>query len=368
MCAMKTTALLSPVLLLIGCTGGGVLSISKDGDTGADADTDTDIDIDPDLEPAGDYSRSGDWTPGLTWHEVTGTGGHTLYIASWFPSADGGGEHAWYGWTGWWTEGESYSDVEPSCDEPRPVMVHSHGNSSLSWEMFWLPEFLSTHGWLVVAPDHTGNTAYDNTTGFWDLVSRRPQDIRDTYDWLLSQNADSGSPLYGCVDPDAGYLVTGYSFGGYTAYANGGALINGLGGEATGDISDPRVNGIITYAPWNASRVLTSGTSAVSVPVMTLGGQRDATVGTQYLDLHGHIENKPRILGDFENAGHYSFTPIYCATSGDGCGSNFFDQDEFTDLVQTAVLSWAEYTRGRAGAQQQIPGDIPGELSWTLVE
>ena len=37
---------------------------------------------------------------------------------------------------------------------------------------------------------------------------------------------DASSPLHGCADPAAGYVVTGYSFGGYTAYATAGALVN----------------------------------------------------------------------------------------------------------------------------------------------
>ncbi len=346
-------------LPLLACTDLGILPLKGGDDTGGDTAA---------IPSAGNYAGPGVWTAGQDWSEITGSRGDTLYVSTWFPSGDVGGDQTYYGWTDWWTEGESYTDVSPACDSPRPVMVHSHGNTSLSWEMFWLPEFLATHGWIVLAPDHAGNTLYDATTSFTELYQRRPRDIQDTYDWLLVESSDPNSEFYGCVDPDDGYFMTGYSFGGYTAYANGGALVNGSQGEPSDDLGDSRVNGIVTFAPWDAYGLLTHGTSEITAPVLTIGGQRDDTVGTQYLELHGHIESTPRLLADFSNVGHYSFTPIYCAGEGDGCGGSYFDQGEFTDLVGTAVIAWAEHTRGVAGALEQIPGDIPGELTWTLVE
>jgi len=315
-----------------------------------------------------DFGLPGDLTAGQLWGETTGTTGELLYISTWYPSTDAGQTPTSYGWIGWYNDGTSYSDVAPACDSPRPVMVHSHGNMSLSWEMYWLPEFLATHGWIVVAPDHTGNTAYDYSADHWDLTVRRPQDIQDTFDWLLDQSDDPDHPLAGCVDPDAGYLVSGFSFGGYTAYATAGAQINDASGTETQQIGDDRVTGVVAFAPWDGFGALTDGTSMIEVPVLTLGGQRDATVGTQYLSLHAPIDARPKLLGDFDNAGHLSYTPIYCFVPGDGCGSSFIDQDLFTDLLATTVLSWAEYLRGDDSALDQLPGELDGELTWSIEE
>jgi predicted dienelactone hydrolase len=333
-----------------------------------DQETDANSHINPDMEPAGDYSEPGSWTAGQLWSDTLGSSGNILYISTWFPSSDTGAEETWYGGDDWWNQGESYTDVTPACDEPRPVIVHSHGDSSLSWEMYYLAEFLATHGWITVAPDHTGNTAYDNTEPFETLLVRRPLDIQSTYDWLLDQNADPESALYGCVDPDAGYVTTGFSFGGYTAYANGGAALNDEMGQPTVDYSDPRVRAIITYAPWDGFYAITSGTSQITVPVMTIGGQMDETLGTQYILLFAPIESTPRLLGDIDRGGHLSFTPIYCQfVTTDGCGIDFIALDTFTDALKTAVISWLEYLNGRPGAIDQIQ-DYPGELTWTLTE
>ena len=170
--------------------------------------------------------------------------------------------------------------------------------------------------------------------------------------------------IYGCVDPDAGYVVSGYSFGGYTAYATGGGLIN-EDGVPSKDLSDERVRGVMAFVPWNASGAMSSGTANITVPVLTIGGRVDATVGTDYLELHEHVSSTPRLLGDFDNVGHYSMCPIYCWYPGDGCGAAYYDQDDFIQLLGTTVLSWIEHNRGRPGALEQIP-----EQSgvWTLVE
>ena len=330
----------------------------------AEEDTaDTDL---PELEPAGDYSQEGPYTAGQDWSTVYGRSGNTLYVSAWFPSEEEGIETTWYGWSGWYHRGNSFQSVTPACDEPRNVMVHSHGNQSLSWEMFQVHEFLATHGWLVVAPDHTGNTMYDYSSSFEQVYLRRPQDIQDVYSWLVEQSEDPLSPYYGCVDPSAGYVASGYSFGGYTAYANGGARVNNEVGDPTVDASDPRVTSVVALAPWGGYGLLTTGMTYMEVPVLTLGGERDATVGVDYKGLHRQIQSTPRLMGSFPNGGHYSFAPLYCFSDGDGCGSDFYPQPDFMNLMGTTILSWLEYLKGRPGAFEQIPKSS-AELSWELV-
>ena len=332
-------------------------------ETGLEDTADTDV---PELEPAGDYSQAGPFTAGQLWSQTTGRSGNTLYVSAWFPSEDEGVEPTWYGWSGWYHRGDSFQSVTPACDTPRSVMVHSHGNISLSWEMYAFHEFLASHGWLIVAPDHTGNTLYDQSASFEQVYLRRPQDIQDVYTWLTEQSEDPLSPLYGCVDPAAGYVVSGYSFGGYTAYVNGGALVNNAVGDPVVDASDPRVTSVVALAPWGGSGLLTTGMNQVAVPTLTLGGERDATVGVDYKGLHRQIPATPRLMGSFPNAGHYSFAPLYCFSDGDGCGSGFYPQPEFMELMGTTVLSWLEYLKGRQGAFEQIPKSST-ELSWELV-
>lgn len=318
------------------------------------------------LKAVSDYAQEGNWTAGQVWGETTGSSGNQLYISTWYPSMQEGESQTVYGWTGFWNTGESFTDVSPDCAEPRPVFMYSHGYGGVGWEMFYLPEFLATHGWVVSAPDHTGNTIYDGTGDFNQVVARRPVDIKESFDWLVAQSNDEDSGMYGCVDESAGYAVGGFSFGGYTAYATAGALVNNNAGTPTHDYSDDRAWGVVTFAPWYAY-YLTTGTSEIDIPVMSIGGDRDDTVGTDYKTLHSSITSTPRILGSLPNAGHMSYTPIYCWSNGNGCGPDYVDQDALVEVLKTSVTSWLEYIRGVDGALEQLP-EFKGELIWDLVE
>ena len=318
------------------------------------------------MAPAGDYSQPGPWWASTVKMAFTGRGGNELITHIWYPTTDEGESTVVYSWPASTYSGEAFPERVPDCSEPRPIMIHSHGNSSLNFEMFYLQEFLATHGWLVAAPDHTGNTAYDDSAYFGDLLERRPRDIQDTFDWLVEQGNDPSSGLYGCVDEQEGYISSGYSFGGYTAYVNGGALVNQWW-TPTFDYSDPRVAGIITFAPWNAFGYLTSGTSEVEVPVLTIGGESDWTVGTQFSDLYSHVPSTPRAMASFPLAGHFSFTPIYCIAWGNGCGDGFVAEDVFTSFVNTSVLAFSEHVRGRPGAIEQLPAE-DDNFSWSYTK
>ena len=349
--------------LIVGCTR-GTPAVDSSPDTDADADTaaDTDTDADTgDTQPvAPDYGTLGPWSAGVLTGLATGSDGTQTPVDVWYPSAETEGAAHRYGWDSWGFVGTALEDVEPACAEARPVMVHSHGNRSIRWEMFWLPEFAATHGWLIVAADHPGNTFVDDTTDYATLLTQRPGDVRAAYDWLVDQAQQPTHPLHGCVDPTAGYVVTGYSFGGYTAYVTAG----GTPSMGWSELADERVTAVVTYAPWDA-HALAGGTADIAVPVLSIGGDRDATVGTDYRALHGSVVALPRALGAWANAGHYSFTPIYCSGAGDGCGDGWVATEVFTPAVSAAVLAFLGHLRGEQGAIEQLPA-VEGELTWEL--
>jgi predicted dienelactone hydrolase len=290
-----------------------------------------------------------------------------LWVDIWAPSLGSGtGAATYYGGPTWILSGDGYRDATPDCSETRPVMVHSHGSTSIRWEMFYLMEFMASHGWIIVAPDHAGNTFYENWGILSPFLSRRPTDVQDAYNWLLDQNADPTSPLSGCVDEDAGYVASGYSFGGYTALVTGGAAATDWDGEDLVGLADPRVTAIVTQAAWNAGAALTVGTADITVPTLTIGGERDSTVGTAYESMHAYIESTPRALASFFDAGHYSPAAIYCAAWGDGCGPYYMSTDVYEDIVKTSVLAFVEHLQGREGAWEQRVED-PDAVRWETV-
>jgi hypothetical protein len=343
-------------------------------DTGAETAEDTGIETDDtgsgtaddsgpdDPTPAPDYSVPGPHNAGLLTDDFTTGDAITLWVDVWYPAVGAGsGTADYYGGPGWVLTGTAVQDAEAMCDSPRPVMVHSHGSNSIRWEMFYLMEHLASHGWLIAAPDHAGNTYYD-TWGSFDLIyQRRPRDIAAAFDWLLSQSADPSSPLAGCIDASDGYVASGYSFGGYTAYAVGGASVIGAS-----ETADPRATAVVTHAPWNAYGVISEGTGGIDVPVLTIGGERDDVVGTQYVGLHEAIESTPRAIASFFDGGHFSPASIYCGAPGDGCGDDYIASETYNSIVQTSVLAFIETLRGVDGAWEQLV-ENPAELSWETV-
>ena len=113
---------------------------------------------------------------------------------------------------------------EPACSSTRPVLAFSHGNQGMRWQSPFLVEHLVSHGFVVVAPDHTGNTVFDyDRSRMPEVTFRRPFDVIDAVDWLYGTAPDLVPGLGDCLDEADGYAVSGHSFGGYTATALGGA-------------------------------------------------------------------------------------------------------------------------------------------------
>ena len=318
---------------------------------------------------AADFGQPGPYVAGTLDDQLTGGTGETLTVQVWFPSTDVGQTTVSYDSI---YAGDAFTDVSPACDGPRNVLLFSHGYGGIRWQSPFLGDHLSSHGWLVVAPDHAANTFFDNDDSRIDeLVVRRPADLADAFDWLVAQSADAASPLASCVDEAAGYAVSGHSFGGYTAYVAGGALIEDPTTGASRDVADPRIWAVMTWAPWDADGVLTDGTAAITVPVMTLGGELDQTTPPDMVrGLHAGVTATPRYLGMHATAGHNSYAPIVCELgleASNGCGADNVDLDAFTSQVGVASLAFLESTLGVSGAIEQLPTS-DAALSWEIVE
>lgn len=338
------------LLFLMGCGDKDTDTGDVSGDTGSSA------------APLPDYSAAGPFSIGTYDAQITGSTDVGLTVQVWYPSEESGADDIVYdGLYG----GNATAGLAASCAESRPVMMFSHGNNGIRWQSAYLAEHLVSHGYVVVAPNHTYNTFldYDNDK-FEEVLFRRPQDIRDSFDWAIAQSDDASSPIAGCIDGAAGYAVSGHSFGGYTAYAAAGARLDIPNSGEIMSLGDDRVWAAVTLAPWDAY-VLNGGTEDITVPVMSLSGTLDeVTTWRSVTRMYDALTVTPRHLGEFPQAGHYSFSPIACAAglTGDGCGDAFIPLEEFTALVNTSVVSFLEETLGRTGAIDQLPdGD---DLLW----
>ena len=255
---------------------------------------------------------------------VTATSGITLPTQLWYPSLSPADSLHRYGDI---KESTASNAGVVDCSTERPVVLFSHGNTAMAYQSYYLAEFLTSHGYLVVAPNHVGNTVFDNDESRKpELILRRPQDISDAYDWLTEQ-----SEFADCVNPDAGFAVIGHSFGGYTVHAITGAYLDtdqtldfcaeyggwlcehvdelvNTNGPGIYDQSDARIWGAVSMTP-AALETLIGGINSITVPTLVLSGEYDTlTPAAPLVDaIYNNIGTANKNYGTLLKAGHYTF-------------------------------------------------------------
>jgi predicted dienelactone hydrolase len=216
---------------------------------------------------------------------------------------------------------------------PHPVLLFSHGSGGMRTQSVYLTEHLASHGFVVAAPDHVGNTLAEevNQSGLSlaEAARIRPLDISHTLDALLERSA-SDPLLAGAADPDR-VGVAGHSFGGYTALRLAGATVDveALIAECSASAAmlcagwqdvtefpesarDARVIAALPQAPGGALAMNAGGNdgfAAVQIPTMIQGGMTDDTTPFEsearvpFQRLSG-----PAFLVGIANAGHFTFS------------------------------------------------------------
>ena len=191
-------------------------------------------------------------------------------------------------------------DSAPSTDGPFPLVVFSHGSGGLRQQSASIVETIASHGFVVVAADHVGNTAIDNLIGtqtsFEVSARNRVLDVG-----LLIDEVEAGRLAAGLADPDR-IAVMGHSFGGFTALAVAGGYE---------DIEpDARIDAIVPLAP-ASSRISDEALAAIDIPMLIITGSDDQTTpvedeSTRPLELVGG----PATLVEIDGGTHEVVTNI----------------------------------------------------------
>ncbi len=324
----------------------------------------------------------GPWTVGTHEDIFTSTAGLATPVQVWYPTLHKGSLTHLYDAL---VAGEALEGAEPACDERRPVLVFSHGNGGVRYQSFFFTEHLASHGFVVVASDHVGNTFLDfGTAEVEDLVFRRPVDVADTFDWLIA-----GSGLEDCVEADAGYALSGHSFGGYTTLATAGGRIH-IEETATWcaeyddwlcdavarfaqenpdlsvvDLSDDRVWAAVPMAP-AGHEALVGGLAEIGVPTVVLGGEMDTltSMAEQVQPIYNGLGVSPRHLGVLERADHFTFSNACDILSTyQGCGGESVMANELAHpLINGVTTAFLFDQLGDATAGEDLP---PQDSEWT---
>ena len=169
-------------LMLAGC--GGATSGPGPADTSDGADSadlvaeDAGSDAGPDLapDPLHDPSLPGPFEVGVTtvtWYDADRD--RSLLVDIWYPAIPeaGAAPHAYpLALAEDVVLGELPSGlgvVEDAAADlsgaPYPVVLFSHGNNGMRFQNLFQGEHLASHGYVFVAPDHTGNLVIDSVLG-----------------------------------------------------------------------------------------------------------------------------------------------------------------------------------------------------------
>jgi len=227
-------------------------------------------------------------------------------------------------------------DAVPAELEPSPLIVSSHCHTCLGLSNAAVASRLASHGFVVVAPDHDGNTLFDLLDGDGggldeETLAQRAADASATLTAALD-----GAVLPPGVALDSDRIgALGHSFGGVTV----GRLLR----------DDPRVSaGVALGAPIDNPLLRGVDAGTVTAPLLLVRLDEDNSIGelgNDFITDNYEAVGGPAWLAALPDAGHWSVSDLCGVVEGflPGCGDG-------TRMEDGAPFSYIDPDDGRATA------------------
>ena len=184
-----------------------------------------------------------------------------------------------------------------------PMIIYSHGSGAIRYQSVFHTINMASHGYIVVAVDHIGNTLWELLRDGWNEGAvgkawpKRQDDVVFILNQIEKENAESNNWLFGAVDMD-NVGAAGHSFGAVTS-------------EIFGCIDD-RVKIVISEAPISGfSEVKGCPMAEYPKPIMIMGGTADQTLEYEANMLKGYqMLGPPAWMITIVDGGHFTFSDL----------------------------------------------------------
>jgi len=366
------------------CVGLGLLVVGCGGSTKDSGEGDVAVDPGSEVDLLTLLSEPGQFTAGYRVTEVSydsSEGPRTLRFAVWYPSDATEGTHPRYN-NLIETDG-ALEGVDLAMGGPFPVHLYSHGHQGYAEASGFFMEHLASHGFIVAAPDHTGNTTFDGGDRDTEIYYLRSEDIGASLDALGAAQGDLAF-LSGQAS-DVGVTASGHSFGGYTLHSLAGAQYDTsliaacLDGSDTtaycstmdtdkaavfeAGLSDPRIDAFVSMAPGDFRLFGTDGLAAVDRPILHMTGDLDPQTGGVADDIWGALAGSFHRRVDIAGGGHQTFSDFSgVLETFDG----LIDAEAGFRIVNVYGLGWVLHHRGEVDGTELFDGTLDVDPAVTL--
>lgn len=201
-------------------------------------------------------------------------------------------------------ETDAVRDAPERVGEKFPLIIFSHGKGGIRMQSTFYTVPLASHGYVVIAPDHEGDTVVDllrdkdvDVASTFDSFELRPQDAS----FLIQQleNLPDSSPLASLLDMER-IGITGHSFGALTSFRTAGF--------------DARIDAVVAHTPVGLGLVnpdLDVKVEDFKIPSLIASGGMDETLpAVVHADSLWEAMAEPKYHLRLPRAGHFTFSDL----------------------------------------------------------